>query len=152
MSFPVLPQWATEEVQNPVSQQWNVVEPPLEVKQAGWAFQNPPNRQWWNWLHRQTYLCLQYLFSQGTSITTSSTGVGLYPEDNTLITIDAVDLADPTNFLRAVGVKKPGIAPLFSSGSIQSNVLTLGVGTTTGNQPINGGTNVIVRATYSSIN
>ena len=151
MTFPVLPEWAMQDVQDPISQQYNVVEPPLEVKKEGWSFQDTPNRQWWNWFNRQTYLCLKALRDQGGSKITTSTGIGLYPVDDVLITIDAVDRDTPNNYLRAVGVKMSGQPPQFSSGSIQSNTLALGTGTVSGNQPITGGTNVIIRATYSAI-
>lgn len=62
MPEPVLPQWASQDVIDPLSGQYNVVEPPLEVKQEGWRLGEKPNRQWWNWFNRQTYECLAYLF------------------------------------------------------------------------------------------
>lgn len=68
MSLPVLPEWATQDIQNDESGQFNVVEPPPEKKLAGWALGEKPNRQWWNWLQRQTYLCLDYLFTQVATI------------------------------------------------------------------------------------
>lgn len=63
MSLPkptVLPKWATDDQLSEVSGQYNVVEPPPEIKLSGWVFDKKPNRQWWNWLHRQTYLWLSY--------------------------------------------------------------------------------------------
>lgn len=60
--IPILPQWATDDVLNTESGQYNVVEPPTEKKLAGWDLREKPNRQWWNWFQRQTYLCLEYLF------------------------------------------------------------------------------------------
>lgn len=141
----ILPQWATDDVQDPISQQYNVVEPPLEKKTDGWFFREKPNRQWWNWLHRQAYLWLQWLDQQESqNVTTGAAGVGLFPIDDALITITAVDLDDSTSFLTATGIKTAGNAPAFAAGSIQSNNLSLGTGLANGTQAITGGTNVIV--------
>lgn len=79
MSFPVLPEWATDDIQDPVSQQYNVVEPPTEKKSDGWFLGEKPNRQWWNWLQRQTYLCLVDLYTRVAAIVTElSTPPTLY--------------------------------------------------------------------------
>ena len=147
----VLPEWASQDVQNEESGQYNVVEPPTEVKQEGWTLGEKPNRQWWNWFNRQTYLWLQWLNQQPSNVTTDTNGVALFTLDNAIITIDAIDRADTTKYLRAVGFKAAGSAPVFSAGSIQSNGLSLGVGTITGNQPITGGANVIIRGSSSII-
>lgn len=148
----VLPQWATNDVQDPISQQFNVVEPPLEKKTDGWFLGEKPNRQWWNWLHRQTYLWLQWLNQQeARNVTTNASGVGLFTVDNALITIKAVDLSDSTKYYQATGIKLNGAAPAFAAGSVQSNGLALGVGTSSGNQPITGGANVIITGTSSVI-
>ena len=148
----VLPQWATDDVQDPISQQFNVVEPPLEKKTDGWFLGEKPNRQWWNWLHRQTYLWLQWFSQQeAQNVTTNASGVGLFTTNNALITITAVDLADSTKFYQATGIKTAGNAPAFAAGSVQSNGLSLGVGTSSGNQPITGGANVIITGRSSVI-
>lgn len=69
----VFPEWATDDVQDPVSQQFNVVEPPTEKKMDGWFLGEKPNRQWWNWLHRQTYLWLEFLDGMFGGSATSQT-------------------------------------------------------------------------------
>ena len=141
----ILPQWATDDVVDPISQQYNVVEPILEKKLDGWFLGEKPNRQWWNWLHRQTYLWLQWLNQQESmSVTTGASGVALFPVNNALITIYAVDLSDSTKFYQATGIKLSGAVPAFAAGSVLSNGLSLGTGTTSGNQPITGGANVVV--------
>ncbi len=144
----VLPQWATDDVQDPISQQFNVVEPPLEKKTDGWFLGEKPNRQWWNWLHRQAYLWLAWLNQQESmNVTTDASGVGLFPIDNALITIQAVDLNDSSKIYWATGIKTPGNPPAFAAASIITSGLTLGAGTSSGNQPITGGANVIVTGT-----
>lgn len=77
MSIPVLPQWATDDIQNDISGQYNVVEPPTEKKLAGWELGEKPNRQWWNWLARQTYLCLEDLQTRVGDITTDIDAPGI---------------------------------------------------------------------------
>jgi hypothetical protein len=56
-----LPQWASQDQLDPVSNQNNVLEPPLQQKQFGWARQQFPPRNWFNWLGRLTYQWLAYL-------------------------------------------------------------------------------------------
>lgn len=56
----VLPEWALDDVQDGISGQFNVVEPPLEKKLVGWDYQEKPNRQYWNWFQRQTSLWITY--------------------------------------------------------------------------------------------
>ena len=146
VSKPVLyPQWASNDVQDPISLQFNVVEPPLEKKTDGYFLGEKPNRQWWNWALRTIYDWIRWLDQQtATSVTTDDAGVGLFPVDNALIEITAVDLDDPTSIYKASGIKLPGAVPQFAPVSIVSNNLTLGTGTIAGNQPIIGGTNVVV--------
>ena len=143
---PVLyPQWASNDVVDPISQQYNVVEPPLEKKTDGWFLGEKPNRQWWNWFQRLVYDWIVWLDQQESqNVTTDDAGVGLFPIDNALIEISAVDLDDPTSIYKATGIKLPGVAPQFAAASVISTNLTLGVGTVGGTQAILGGTNVIV--------
>lgn len=139
----VFPDWAMQDVQDPVSGQYNVVEPPSEKKLEGWAFGEKPNRQFWNWFQRQTALWIEYLAQQNNfTIVTDNLGVGLFPTDGTMIEIQAVDLDDPTSYLTGIGIKTAGNPPQFATTA--SNNLSLGVGTNAGNQPILGGTNVVV--------
>lgn len=146
------PEWATNDVQDPLSQQWNVVEPSASKKSDGWFLGEKPNRQYWNWLQRNIFdwiVWFDSLFSR--DITTGAAGIGLFPIDNALITICAVDLDDDTKIYQATGIKLPGAAPSFVPDSIISNGLSLGVGTITGDQPITGGSNVIVTSTSRSL-
>lgn len=82
----ILPKWATDQEQDPISGQENVVEPPSEKQLSGWSFQEKPNRQWWNWLHRQTYLWIAY-FSENLdfdsdTLVPSWTGLSVIPSTN----------------------------------------------------------------------
>lgn len=147
----ILPEWASQDRIGPTGQ-YNVVEPPTEVKEEGWDFQEKPNRQWWNWFGRTVYDWINWLNQQESyNVTTDATGVALFPFDNALITIQAVDATNPNRWLRATGYKGVGLAPYFDPTSIQSNVLTLGTPTVGGDYPIVGGANVIVTGRSSVI-
>ncbi len=146
----VLPEWASQDVRDNVSNQFNVVEPPPEKKLEGWFLGEKPNRQYWNWFQRQAYLWIQWLSQQeAMHVVTNANGVNLFPTDNALITLDAVDLGNPANYLKATGIKVAGSAPQFSV--VSANGLALGTGTITGNQPITGGANVVVSGNSSVI-
>lgn len=77
MSFPILPKWAVDDVVDPISQQQNVVAPPTEKENDGWFLGEKPNRQWWNWLARQTYLCLEDLQTRVTNIVADADAAGI---------------------------------------------------------------------------
>lgn len=147
----VYPQWASEDVQDTVSQQWNVVIPPLEKRQIGWSLGEKGPRQWFNWLFRTTYDWIVWFDQQTAGSTTTDTGIGLFPVNNALIEISAVDLDDPTSVYKATGIKVAGQPPQFAPASVVSNNLSLGAGTISGTQPILGGTNVIVTSSYRVI-
>lgn len=65
-----LPRWATDEVVDPVTNQANVVEPPEQRKDSGWARREIPPRQWKNWLLRQTFRWLEYFESRDSRVDT----------------------------------------------------------------------------------
>lgn len=139
----VLPAWAMNDVKDPISQQYNVVEPTSAKKLTGWTLGEKPNRQWWNWFQRQTSLWIEWLNQQESyKVVTDANGVALFTVNNALITLEAVDLDNPSRYIKAIGVKKSGVAPTLTV--TDSNVLTLGAGTTGGNQPVAGGANVII--------
>jgi len=58
------PDWALDNVVDPVSFQNNVVEPPDARKLSGWTRFEVPPRQWFNWLFRITTLWIRYLDSR----------------------------------------------------------------------------------------
>lgn len=69
-----LPEWALLDVLDPLSGQYNVVEPPQEVKNEGWRIGEKPNRQWWNWYNRTVYDWIVYfnsIFSAGAATSQS---------------------------------------------------------------------------------
>jgi len=139
----ILPEWASQDQVDPSSGQYNVVEPPTEVKEAGWAFQDHANRQWWNWFGRTVYDWIRWQDQQESySVTTSNTGLGLFKTSGAMITLDVVDSLDASKWLRAIGYKPALSAPIFDASAIQAGGgLTLGTPTVAGDVPILGGTN-----------
>lgn len=134
----ILPEWAENDVVDRISGQNNVLEPPTEKKLEGWARLEFPPRNWFNWLSRYTYRWLSFLKQQEEqAVLTDGNGVCLFPYDNVLITLTAVDIANPTRYIFAIGAKKTGLAPTLTV--VSNNTLTLGAGTLAGNQIVNGG-------------
>jgi hypothetical protein len=134
-----LPRFASNNVVDPISGQPNVLEPPEEKKDTGWDRLEFPPRNWFNWLHRKTFEWLRYLDErQEWDRTTDGNGVGLFPFDDALIILSAVDTATPANYLLAVGFKAQGQTPVLNI--ISNNVLEPGTATTIGDQEIDGGT------------
>jgi hypothetical protein len=94
--------------------------------------------QWLNWLFRTVFRHLNR-DKVGTA-----TGLALFTTPDSVIELTAFDRANPTRYLKAVGYKPvSGVHTLVVTGS---SVLTLGTPTVDGNQPINGGTDVVVAA------
>lgn len=134
-----LPKWADTDTTDPVSGQNNVIEPPPEKQESGWERLEYPPRNWFNWLARYTYRWLLWFKQQEEqAVITDGNGVGLFPTDGALITLHAVDSATPANFIYAVGYKGAAANPVLNV--VDSNVLTLGAATVTGDQAISGGT------------
>lgn len=143
-----LPMWAETDVLDPTSGQYNVVEPPTEKKTNGWSLGEQPARNFFNWLGRFTYRWLNYLSQQDSmKVVTDTNGVGLFPFNNAVITLVAVDLADSTKYINAFGIKLAGSNPTWSVTNAAG--LSFGAATITGNQAVTGGANVIISATSS---
>ena len=99
----------------------------------------PLPAQWLNWLFRQVF---RYINRDKVS---DASGVGLFPYANSAIRIEAVDMADVNKYLVAIGYK--GAAGVVHSLKVVSSAtLTLGTPTVGGNQPISGGSDVIIMA------
>lgn len=132
------PRWASVDVKSHVTNVNNTVEPPESKKNVGWNYGEAPARSFTNWLHRKTYEWLVYLDDQinGGSTVTDGTGNFIFPTENSLITLYAVDKTTPTNFIHAVGYRGTG-APVLNV--IANNVLTLGVPLPNGGYSISGG-------------
>lgn len=111
-----IPEWATSDVVNGVTGQNNVVEPPAAKKLSGWAWQEKPARNWWNWMQRFNYLWINY-FNQFFSTThqfkideiienTTNNGVdieGVHFEDD-IITVDTINELTTNNGVDIEGV------------------------------------------------
>lgn len=137
----IIPEWATDDV-NIINAQGepipNVLTPPDAAIQSGWV-DRFPRKQWFNWLGRYVGDWVKYLKERDEQITTSDgNGSSLFIVDDSLITLHAVDIITPANYIYAVGFKGSGSAPVLNV--ISNNVLTLGTGTISGDQPISGGT------------
>ena len=63
----VVPEFATNNINNGLLGAPNVQEPPLGTKQSGWNYGQKPEREYFNWLHRVTYQWINYLDEQVTA-------------------------------------------------------------------------------------
>lgn len=59
-----LPQLASLDVNNGILGAPNVQEPPTELKEEGWDFGQKPEREFFNWYGRYTYLNLGWLVQE----------------------------------------------------------------------------------------
>lgn len=134
-----LPMWADSDQVSTISLQNNVLTPPPALQQYGWTYKQFPPRNFFNWLGRYTYRWLAWLNQQESqSVVTDGDGIGLFPTEDAMIYLYAVDIVTPANYIFAMGYKATGVAPALNV--ISNNVLSLGASTTTGDQIISGGT------------
>lgn len=140
-----LAQWATTLIVDPVTNAPNVVEPTESKKETGWNAFEPPARNYFNWLAKTSYdwdLYVQYRLCT-LEITTDGDGAQIFAIPNTLCTLYAVDMTQPTHYLFAMGWR--GASGAVTLNVISSNVLTLGAAGTDGSQAISGGTAANIR-------
>ncbi len=137
-------QFAENYISYPDGQQ-NVGQPPDAVMLGGFipetagARGQPLPAQWLNWLFQKVF---RYINRDRVS---DASGVGLFTIPNSFIRLEAVDRADSSYFLIAMGSK--GAAGSFHTLTlIAANGLTLGAPTTSGDQPVTGGTDVLILA------
>jgi hypothetical protein len=134
--------WAETLVNYPDGQQ-NVNQPPDAqvaqgfIPETAGARGQPFPAQWANWLFQRIFRLIN------RDRVTDANGVGLFPYENAMIRLEAIDRDNPANYIVAVGFKPVG-GGVHTLTVVSSNVLTLDTGTADGNQPVLGGTDVIV--------
>lgn len=126
--------------------QQNVGQPPDAVLANGFipetagARGQPLPAQWLNWLFQKVF---RHINRDRVS---DANGVGLFTIPNSVIRLEAFDRDDPNKYLVAIGYK--GAADVVHTLKvINSATLTLGAANVGGNQPVSGGTNVVIMAT-----
>ena len=173
MSIPpaMFPEWASEDKQDPESGQFNVVEPPIEVKQEGWTYLEKPNRQWWNWFNRTVYDWIVYLSGAfgvnganvySTQMVPTWTGLTNQPTDNLFLYSVIGDKVfvtgkmkfsgnlDTTNTIGATNLpfQVKNLPLLLQVGTlVRGNVTTLPNGQNLFISFVNGGTEMRLRQT-----
>lgn len=138
-------QFAETYVGYPDGQQ-NVGQPPDAVLANGFipetaeARGQPLPAQWLNWLLQKVFRLIN------RDRVTTATGMGLFTVPNSCIRLEAFDRSDPNKYLVAIGYK--GAADtVHVLKVVNSATLTLGTATVGGDQPVNGGANVVICAT-----
>lgn len=126
--------------------QQNVGQPPDAVLANGFipetagARGQPLPAQWLNWLFQKAFRLIN------RDKVSNAAGVGLFVVPDSVIRLEAFDRADPNKYLVAIGYKGAADA-VHTLKVISSATLTLGTATVGGNQPVTGGTNVVIMAT-----
>ena len=140
---PDLPMWAVDDQIDPVSLSNNVLPPPPELQQYGWVRSQFPPRNFFNWLGRQTYECLLYLFDKDALIV-SSVGAGAQTLFNTTVggmyKLSVVDQGNPANFYEGVGWSAPAPGAPVTLTDITTSPLSVSTISTSGVVTVSGGT------------
>jgi len=94
-----MPEWAEQDVVDPVSGQNNVLTPPPEKQQFGWNRLEFPPRNWFNWLGRWTWRWIRYLAQQeAQSVVNDGTGQVMFNAiSGGLVYIYVVDIGNAAN-------------------------------------------------------
>jgi hypothetical protein len=124
----VLPQWAENDVVDPVSGQNNVLEPPTEKQDEGWDRLEFPPRQWFNWLGRYTYRWLQWLNQQEEqSRVVDNSGTDPIADVVTggMCIIYVTDTTTPANFYHGIAYVPPSPGGAITVTQIAASTLTV---------------------------
>lgn len=136
-------------IQYPDGQQ-NISALPEAVMEGGFIPAQPNSKgqplpaQWLNWMFQKLW---RYI---NRDKVTDNLGVGLFTNVNSIITLYAIDVTDPTHYIHAVGYKKLS-TDVHVLTVIGSDTLTLGTPTAAGNQPVSGGTTTMIYGSSRSI-
>jgi len=150
-----LPKWAENDVQDPVSGQYNVIEPPPEKQLSGWARLEFPPRNWFNWLARFTYRWLQWLDQQESqSRTVDNTGADAVCDTTTggLCKINIIDTTTPANSYVGIAYVPPSPGGPITITKIGGITLTVSTISAVGIMTVAGGSgNYIINGQMKTI-
>ncbi len=110
------------------------------VPQTAAARGQPLPAQWLNWLFQRIFRLIN------RDKLSDASGNALFTLADSFIGLQAIDKADPNKYLYAIGYKNL-VTDVHVLKVVSSNILTLGTATASGNQPVLGGTNVLILAT-----
>jgi hypothetical protein len=103
------PDYALDDILDPISGQPNVIEPPTIKKQQGWLFKEHAEKPWMNWIHRYTRNWIAYLderlnkpesYTIGTLPSAASVGAGAFAYVTNDIDGAVPAFSDGTNWRR----------------------------------------------------
>lgn len=114
---------------------YNTAKPPLSVMDKGFADGQPAVHEWFNWLFSKIFDKIN------RDVVTDGNGQKLFTLPNSFITLNAVNVDNPSEYIIASGFKGESTS-IHSLNVISSNVLTLGVPTASGDQPVLGAANI----------
>jgi len=143
----MFPVWASDDQADPISKQNNVLVPPTNKQQYGWARLEFPPRNWFNWLARKTYQWLQYLYQMQAQEVTTTDSTGATPifdvVNGGMVMVYIVDLGAFSTWYEGIVYIPPG----YSAGTTTlrtvasgGSALTIGAISATGSITVTGGT------------
>jgi hypothetical protein len=141
-----MPVWADQDVIDDQSLQNNVLVPPPEKQQFGWAFKEFPPRNWFNWLGRYTYRWINWLNQQeaqsvvvNAADSVASTKV-IDPVNGGLALIYVIDTAVITNYFEGITYIPPSYAGGNAWNIVNSAALSVSAPSVVGSVTVTGGT------------
>ena len=139
----VLPVWAILDLVDPTSGQNNVTTPPTEQQNYGWAFEQQPPRNWFNWLGRNTYTNLAYAKQQLNQQITTTDNTGSTPIVNVtfggMALIYVIDTTTPANYFFGIAYIPASPSGAITVTTISSSTLTVSTISVTGTMTVIGG-------------
>jgi len=149
------PVWAENDVVDPVSGQYNVIEPPPEKQLNGWDRLEYPPRNWFNWLGRYTNRWIQWLDQQESqSRTVDNSGTDPIADVITggMCEITVIDTTTPANYFKGIAYVPPSPGAPITVTTIASSTLTVSTISVAGILTASGGSgNYIINGQMKTI-
>lgn len=122
------PDWALSNAVDPISGQPNVVTPPLEKQDKGWAFGEFPPRQWFNWLGRWTALWIKYLSglqAQSRVVNNAGTTAAFDTVTGGMAIVYVIDTSTPANSYHGIAYIPPNAVSPITVTKLGGTTLTV---------------------------
>ena len=123
-----IPNWATSNAVDPISGQPNVVTPPLEKQDKGWAFGEFPPRQWFNWLGRYTAQWINYFRAftgQSLVVTNAGTTAAFNMITGGMAIVYVIDTSTPANSYHGIAYIPPNAVSPVTVTKLGGTTLTV---------------------------
>lgn len=135
--------WATDDVQDPVSGQYNVIEPPMEKRRVGFLRLEYPPRQWFNYLYNAAGKWWEYFKYQDEKSRCTDDNTGTIPiadiVEGGICLVNVIDTDNPSLFFSGIAYIPPNPVAPIPVNEINSDTLTVSNISITGTLTVSGG-------------